>query len=535
MSNSPITALVTIHVEANSLAFPLAAAQLKAALPGDLKKNTRLKDFYLTDSPQHIAETLSKEGYGAIGFCTYIWNATLVRKTAALLRKKAPGLVLIAGGPHVTAVPGDFEEDGVFDTLILKEGESVLEEVLRAGRQKKTVIREGRQVNLELLPSPFLSEAVDTAEYDGVLWELSRGCPYNCAYCFEARSHGWVRRFPMSRLQEELRLFIRKGVRDIWILDSTFNHNDEWCTEFLNLLVKEAPHIHFTFEIRAERITAEQARLFGQLVVSLQIGLQSAHSKVMSLLNRPFRPHQFKKKIRILEQNYLVYGFDLIYGLPGDSLEGFRESVDFALSLSPSNLDIFPLSLLPGTELDRRAAEWGLSHDGTPERLITGRPGFTGEDLEKAALLTELCDFFYTRGLASIWFKTACDALELKPSVLLDRFGIWLEQEGYDMGGLKDLDPAKLQKGFLKSCFIWRNRDDLYLPLESFILWHEALNHIMDGEEELTIDLFYDPDALTQLDIIGLDNFGNFFPPVSQSWRIYTEENNIYWELQLPE
>ena len=531
MSDSPFTALVTIHVEANSLAFPLAAAQLKAALPGDLNKKTRIVNFTLNDSPQSIARSLLEDEFTAVGFSCYMWNARQVRETAEIIRKKKTSVLLFAGGPHVTALPEEFQRDNVFDFLILQEGEGVLEKVLRAGRQKETTVIEGEKVNLELLPSPFLSGAIDPEKYDGVLWELSRGCPYNCAFCYEARSHGWVRRFPMSRISEELKLFVKKGIREIWVLDSTFNHNDEWCIAFLEMLAKEAPHIHFTFEIRAERITEEQAQLFGRLVASLQIGLQSSQSKVMAKLNRAFRPNQFKRKIRILEQHYLVYGFDLIYGLPDDTLEGFRESLDFALSMSPSNLDIFPLALLPGTELNDRAAEWGLRHDGTYDRLVAGRPGFTDEDLKEAAYLTDLCDFFYTRGLASIWFKTACDALELTPSVFLTRFGIWLDQEDYEADNLDNLDPAPLQKGFLKSCFVWRNREDLYLPLESFILWHEALNRIMDGENDLTVELNFDPDALTQLDIIGLNSFGDFFPPVRQNWRIYTEENNIYWEL----
>ncbi|MDC7224713.1 MAG: B12-binding domain-containing radical SAM protein, partial [Spirochaetales bacterium] len=493
MNNPPKTALVTIHVEANNLAFPLAAAQLKAALPEDLSRSTVIKNFTLNDSPPNMARKLLNKKYDAIGFSCYMWNARQVKETARILKKEDPSLKLFAGGPHITALPEFFQEGNLFDYLVLNEGEYALEEVLNSPPQEETQILQGERVNLETLASPFLSQTIDPAAYDGILWELSRGCPYNCAFCFEARSHGWVRRFPMARLREELKLFVEKGVKEIWVLDSTFNHNKEWCTSFLEMLVEEAPHIHFTFELRAERITPEQARLFSKLVVSLQIGLQSSNSKVMAKLNRPFRPQQFKKKIKILEQNYLVYGFDLIYGLPDDNIDSFRESLDFALALAPSNLDIFPLSLLPGTELDEKAEEWGLIHDNSYERLITGRPGFTNEDLEKAKELTTLCDFFYTKGLASIWFKTACDALELTPSVLLERFGIWLNQEGYDIEELIELDPAPLQKEFLKSCFTWRNRNDLYLPLESFILWHEALNQIMDGESELTVSLYFDP------------------------------------------
>ncbi len=531
MTTAPLTALVTIHVEANNLAFPLAAAQLKAALPADLLIKTTLRDFTLDDSPASIARTLLEEKYEAIGFSCYMWNVRKIRETAEILRKQKPSLLLFAGGPHISAAPEDLERGGLFDYLVQNEGEDALEGILTGARPSETTLIQGPQINLETLPSPFLAGTVDPARYEGILWELSRGCPYNCAFCYESRNKGWVRRFPMSRLQEELRLFAKKGVRDIWVLDSTFNHDDDWCTAFLEMVAETAPHIHYTFEIRAERVTPAQAKLFGKLVVSLQIGLQSVQHKVMARLNRPFRPGQFKKKIDLLNEHYLVYGFDLIYGLPLDTLAGFRESLDFALSLSPSNLDIFPLSLLPGTELANRAEEWGITHDGSFEKVVTGRPGFTDEDLEEAARLTRLCDFFYTKGLSSMWFKTACDALELSPSVFLDRFGLWLEQQDIEIGDIIERDPGSYQMDFLDFSFTWRNRKDLYLPLESFIHWHQALNRIMDGEADITVELYYDPDALTQIDIIGLSAFGDFFPPVQQSWRIFTEENNIYWEL----
>jgi len=504
---------------------------LKAALPAELLIRTSLKDFTLADSSTSIARDLLDAGFEAIGFSCYMWNVRKINEIARLLRNENPSLLLFAGGPHVTAAPEDLQEEGLFNYLVQNEGEDILEKILYGTLPEDNQIVAGGQVNLETLPSPFLAGTVDPAGYEGILWELSRGCPYNCAFCYESRNRGWVRRFPMSRLKEELRMFVRKKVRDIWILDSTFNHDDEWCIAFLEMLTELAPHIHFTFEIRAERITPAQAKLFGDLVVSLQIGLQSVQPKVMSRMNRPFRPGQFRKKIALLNQYYLVYGFDLIYGLPLDTLDGFRESIDFALSLSPSNVDIFPLSLLPGTELSEKAREWGINHDGSFEKNIMGREGFTDEDLEEADRLTKLCDFFYTKGLASMWFKTACEALELSPSLLLERFGIWLEQQDLYIEDIMEKDPAPFQKSFLQFSFSWRNRTEQYLPLESFILWHEALNRIMDGESDITVELKYDPDALTQIDIIGLDAFGEFFPPVDQSWRIFTEDNNIYWEL----
>jgi radical SAM superfamily enzyme YgiQ (UPF0313 family) len=524
------TALVTIHVEQNNLSFPLAAAQLKAALPHDLKEKTDLVNFTLEDTPEKISRELLSSGYRNIGFSCYIWNVELIEKSARLIREASQEILMLAGGPHVSADREILKIDGLMDYLIINEGEGVLEKVLRAHRSDKTQIIEGEQVNLETLASPFLTGIIDPAGYRGILWELSRGCPYNCAFCYESRDRGKVRRFSMDRLKKELDFFIETGVQDIWILDSTFNHNKAWCLKFLKMLTKKAPHIHFTFEIRAENVTKEQAELFGQITASLQIGLQSTNKKVMAGLNRDFNPVEFRKKIKLLERNFLVYGFDLIYGLPGDTLESFKKSLDYTLNLSPSNIDIFPLSLLPGTQLADQMETLGLDHDKTPQRLITGRPGFTTDDLKEAARLTDLCNLFYTRGLASMWFSTACKALELSPSVFLDRFGIWMDQEGHDLEEAMKSDPASLQRGFLKFSFSWRSKEELYLPLNSFIIWHEALNRLMEGEDEVIVELTNDPESLTQLELVGLEDFNEFFPSHKQSWRIYTEDDGIYWE-----
>lgn len=522
-------ALVTIHAERNNLAFPLAAAQLKSALPGPLRDRTDLMNFALDDDPQAMAESLLSENYGTVGFSCYIWNADSVNRTALILAKSNRKILLIAGGPQVTAA-SECLDNRLFDYLILNEGEMVLEKALAGKKEDPAVIIDGGQVNLETLPSPFLAGQIDPAGYPGILWELSRGCPYHCAFCYESRNKGWVRRFPMARLEEELNLFIEKGVTDIWVLDSTFNHDEAWCQEFLEMLADRAPHIHFTFEIRAEKLTRKQAELFGQLTASLQIGLQSSSKKVMAGLNRSFDPRKFKEKIKLLDENFLVYGFDLIYGLPGDTLDGFRKSLDFALSLSPSNLDIFPLSLLPGTLLSEKSESLGLFHDGTTQRLINKHPDFSEDDLKRADRLTRLCDLFYTKGLASMWFSTACRALELSPSVFLERFGIWMDQEGHDLEEALNHDPAPFQRGFLRHSFTWRSKEELYQPLNSFILWHEALNRLMEGEDEVTVELTHDPEALTQLELVGLEYFNDFFPSHRQNWRIYSEENGIYWE-----
>ena len=105
---------------------------------------------------------------------------------------------------------------------------------------------------------------------------------------------------------------------------------------------------------------AELAGLFASITCSLQIGLQSSDPGVLRGVGRGFDAGDFARRVSLLNQTGAIFGFDLIYGLPGDTLPLFRASLDFALSLYPNHLDIFPLAVLPGTKLYGKAAALGL-------------------------------------------------------------------------------------------------------------------------------------------------------------------------------
>ena len=91
-------------------------------------------------------------------------------------------------------------------------------------------------------------------------------------------------------------------------------------------------------------------------------GLQTTNPLALELLKRKSGPNIFTKKIGQLRNTIpgAEISFDLIYGLPGDTYEGFRESVDFALSLKPGKLYLSPLLLLPGTPFWDEKVEFGF-------------------------------------------------------------------------------------------------------------------------------------------------------------------------------
>jgi len=475
-------ALVSIHPCRSPQAVPLACAFLKEVLLADPELSNcvavKISEFFLEDDPAACAAALLELKPDLVAFSVYVWSRDHALAIAAELRQHSPALVICAGGAEPTANPEGLLQAGVFDFLIRGEGERPFPQLVRAlllGLSPAGipgVVFPGEPpgalpapLELDAIPSPYLSGLLDPLLPGGALWQISRGCDFACAFCFDHKGSGGVRRFSLERIEAELRLFARLGVPQVFVLDSTFNKIPARAKEILRLIRKLAPQVHFHFEVRSEYIDAEMAGLFASITCSLQIGLQSADPDVLRGVGRGFDRDDFARRVSLLNQSGAIFGFDLIYGLPGDSAALFRDSLDFALSLYPNHLDIFPLAVLPGTRLYGKAAELGLNHLDAPPYTLLSTPSFPAPDLEEARLLAAACDIFYSRGKAVAWFNAIISALKLSPCAFLAAFSRFLGSRG--AGGEQEVseeDIWGLQRDFLSEVFQERKKQKL-LPL----------------------------------------------------------------------
>ena len=468
--------LVAIHPEPSPQAVPLANAFLQSylstlsAVDGDFE--IERADFFLGQEGKTCVDALLALQPAAVGFSVYVWNRGMCCELVEELRRRLPGITIFAGGPEATADPAGVLEQAGFDFLICGEGEQPFAEVcsrLASGEESAGVpgvatrtdsgislIPVAPLATLDAIPSPWLRGILDASRYPGLLWQLSRGCGFSCDFCFDSRDRHGVRRFSLERIEAELRHFAMHGVSQIFVLDSTFNQDVRLAKTILRLIRKIAPRIHFHFEVRCEFIDREMAELFAGITCSLQIGLQSADPQVLKNVGRSFRRDDFVARSMLLNDSGAVFGFDLIYGLPGDTLDGFRDSLDFALGLYPNHLDIFPLAILPGTALAARSDSIGLRHLPQPPYTVTGSATFSFTEMGTASKLAAACDIFYTRGRAVAWFNGVVEPLRVRSSQLLQRFGEWLEQQPdccTDESELSDNQIWELQRAFLASQF----------------------------------------------------------------------------------
>ena len=523
----------TLLIEKSPQAIPLGAACVASAVKNhkatkDLCKSKLLvfnkedKSFInnsQTDdkAASYIAQEILKEKPAICGFSIFVWNKSILEKAAKILKEN--GIICIAGGPEVTAHPEVFLD---FDYTICGQGEAKVPKLIwsilsknqtpppPSSKSAQTLDSDFPQT-LDSFPSPYLDGTINPAEYEGALWELARGCPFKCSYCYESKGEQKVSMFPSSRIEQELDLFAKLKVPQVFVLDPTYNANKQRALDLLKLIAKKTPNTFYYFEARAEFIDKELAKAFTKIPCSLQIGLQSSNEETLKLVHRPFNRKQFIKNINILNQTGVTFGFDVIYGLPKESINGFKESINFAISLYPNNLELFCLSVLPGTDLYDRASELNLKFQSEPPYNIIETSHFSKEDVKKAAKIAEACNIFYNQGRAVPWFNTICQCLKIKPVQFFILFAQFLEQEkiNIDCNSASHKEIEKLQKDFIKKIFTEKKLQKQLAVAIDLISLHGAMSRKTATGKSEEVYLSYPAEFLTSEYAFNLDFFAN--------------------------
>lgn len=470
-----------------------------------------------------------------VGFSVFVWNRVVLEKTAHILQ--GAGIKCICGGPEVTANPAGFS---YFDFACVGEGEFIVPQVVEKiltgkscpapvdGREETDCntcntaqeepdcstassvmvapnsLKEEDYLNLH---SPYLDGTLDVSEYEGALWELARGCPFKCSYCYESKGSKSVRMFPMERIDQELELFARKKVPQVFVLDPTYNANKERAIKLINKIAEKTPDTFYYFEARAEFIDKQLAHAFTKIPCALQIGLQSADENVLRLVNRPFNKKAFLKGINFLNQEGAVFGLDVIYGLPGDTLQGFKNTVDFAMSLYPNNLEIFCLSVLPGTDLFDRAAELSLNYEAAPPYHIINTDKFSAADIKKAGQIAKACNVFYNDGRAVPWFNSILHALRIKATDFFAQFYKFMMAENVGDNCKYHKEVEALQKNFVTQIFTQRKMQRLLDVALDIIAFNGAVSRKIDTGVSETVRLNYPAEYIDSEFAMDLDFF----------------------------
>lgn len=350
-------------------------------------------------SDQAILQYLLDVKPDVVGMSCYQWNLERSLFLARQLKQLLPACTVVMGGPEIAPDNKFLLRHKEFDIGVVGEGEEVWELLLEClprvpdvpglllpGKNGQWLFT-GRRLPSSAVghwPSPFLAGGLDS-HLDKVLWiETVRGCIHRCAYCYYHKQSPSLRTFPLERIGQEVGRAWGRGFEEIVFLDPCFAGRPG-LEELLNELaaINYDRRLHFHAECNVEEIEPWIAERMGRAgFKEMEVGLQSIKRETLRRIHRSFDPQRFLRGIRSLQDWSIEVKVDVIAGLPGDYFPDICRSIDWVLGQEAyDSLMLYPLSVMPATELCQRAGELGLTMLPQPPYLLTRGPGMTAPEM----------------------------------------------------------------------------------------------------------------------------------------------------------
>ncbi len=117
-----------------------------------------------------------------------------------------------------------------------------------------------------------------------------------------------------------------------------------------------------TIEANPEDVTPEWIEAMAAVGINrISMGVQSFNDEELKAIGRRHSAAQAIDAALLIKKSGLRFNLDLIYGLPGQSLDSWRRNLDTAMAIDPGHLSAYLLSYEPGTRL------WAMMEAGKVE------------------------------------------------------------------------------------------------------------------------------------------------------------------------
>lgn len=340
------------------------------------------------DPGQLLARLINMDSH-VYAFSCYIWNMAVITKILPALMAARPEAYIVLGGPQVINHFTEYAPRGERRVMVCNgEGEHTFYELLLQLRapvpdfaqvsgisfwgdddQVTDTDKRPRIDQLDSIPSPFAAGIFDQGEYTFTVLETNRGCPFSCGFCFwGAATHSKVYKFEEGRVKSDIDWIARHGVASVFIADANWGLSPR-DVEFSRHLVEAKKEHGFPISMviaaaknRPERvIEITKILVDGGLVTSQPLSLQTVNPTALELIDRVnIRESTYTDLLRSLREQNISSFIELIWPLPGETLDSFKAGIARLCRLGADTLIVYPQLLLHNTVLYEQRELMGL-------------------------------------------------------------------------------------------------------------------------------------------------------------------------------
>lgn len=403
--------------ENHSLYFPFGLAYIASSLreaghdvtvvdmEGDSLSTDRALGMITDSSP------------GMVAFGGMVTRYRYVRRLARQVRKELPEVFLAAGNSGASTVPGLYLRSCGLDAVVLGEGERTSIELAdalsagadwhsvpglawldRSGGLQRSAVRMPIE-DLDTLPWP----AWDLFPTDSYVSSMdhrqkrvrhmevlaSRGCPFDCVYCYRIYGRKVRRRTPDSIITEIRELVRRFDIRYTGFPDDLFTSSRDFVMEVCRGIREEFPDLKWSCLGRVNTVDREMLETMKDAGCDwISYGIESGSDIMLERMRRGVTAQQCLDALKLTESVGIHAEGSFIIGMFGETRESVAETVDFCRRADITAPMLF-VTPYPGTAIFEEAVEKGLIPDleeflcsmNAADELLVNLTDFTDREL----------------------------------------------------------------------------------------------------------------------------------------------------------
>ncbi|HSR11051.1 MAG TPA: radical SAM protein [Thermodesulfobacteriota bacterium] len=366
-----------------SLTMPLGLLYVAARLEEE-GHEVLLEDLQLCRSPlQTVRRTLLEFNPRVVGITSFSLNLSAASRILRVAKRIDPSAITVWGGPHVS-----FDDVSILkqhpaaDVVVRGEGEETLAEILRTVNQNKSfenvrgaTWRGGDGGVVQNPPRPFREDLdqlprpawhlLKLSQYrafgDGASLITSRGCPHRCLFCVGRKMIGAKGRFRTPELVvDEMESLVALGFRRLRIEDDLFTFRRDRALAICREIARRGLEFKWRAYSRVDTVDPELLHSMKKTGCErLLFGAESGSEEILKKIRKGITPAQTTRAVEMARDAGIGVLASFVLGLPGETRETLRQTLDFAASLRvPYTLNL--LTPYVGTEIREHAEDWGI-------------------------------------------------------------------------------------------------------------------------------------------------------------------------------
>lgn len=404
----------------------------------------KILDLNVSDDPESALERETRAF--APQYAGITATTPLIKKAgviAAKLKAINPGIYVLAGGPHPSALPEETLKENLIDCVVRGEGDFVFSKIIETGPNRDIpnifYKRDGRIISaktqgaltedLDTLPFPAYT-LLDPSKYRQprlsarksplAYMETSRGCYGRCIFCNKNICGFRMRMKSPARVVDEMEHLLGLGYGEIHVIDDIFTADMARAGAVCAEIIKRG--LVFPWYprggLRVDRVNPGLLAAMKKAgCYRIPFGVESGSQRVLDVVDKKITLEQAERAVKMAKEAGLETECYFMLALPTETEEDMRKSIAFAVKLDPDYAKFSIAIPLPGTPMfDKiradgrlKTLDWSKYNFSTPPRELFTHDVLTPETIDRYRRLAYRKFYFRPGYAAKTLFRTIKD------------------------------------------------------------------------------------------------------------------------------